>query len=361
MLSLVSSRWKSRGCLIVLLVLLGLSTGASSTATSNIDAFVYSQDPVEILLLMDHGYGGNVPFILDIFERYGWSVTTTGLNETLISCSYLGFAEFTVDVLLTEISDLTQFDAISILPGDSHDLLRTNQTSLDLINEAVSEDLIVSAWCRGVRVLAAADVLDGKNITGNADYVAEYEAAGATFNELVPPIIDGNIVTGVRSQFYRNQMCEAIATAIGVYEPNGPSLVSATATPQQSVLGTSINLTAELSDVTGIYAVNAKVYEFNETTGERTSVVYIQFFRLNPTSVEGVYSRLIEDLEIGDYTIDIETTDLYLNEAIYGYAANISVVDYLPSDGLGLMQWVIPGAMMGTAGVVVLVIFLRRR
>jgi hypothetical protein len=362
MLSLVSKRWKSNGYLVVLLVLLGLSTGICSIATTNAGAFTESQDSVQILLLMDHGYGGNVPFILDIFERYGWSITTTGLNETLISCSYLNFEEFTVDVLMTEITDLTQFDAISIMPGDGHDLLRTNQTSLDLINEAVSEDLVVSAWCRGVRVLAAADVIDGKNITGNADYEAEYVAAGATFNELVPPIIDGNIVTGVRSRFYRSEMCQAIATAIGVYEPDGPSLVSAAATPQQGVLGTTINLTAELNDVTGIYVVNAKVYTLNETTGEKTSVVYIEFFRLNETSVEGVYSGVVEELDLGIYTIDIEATDLYLNEAVYGYVANISIVDQTPPpDWSGLMQWAIPGAMIGIAGVVVLVIFLKRR
>ena len=157
-------------------------------------------------------------------------------------------------------------------------------------------------------------------------------------------------------------MCQAIATAIGVYEPDGPSLVSATATPQQGVLGTSINLTAELNDVTGIYAVNAKVYTLNETTGEKTSIAYIEFFRLNETSVEGVYSGVVEELDLGIYTIDIEATDLYLNEAVYGYAANISIVDQTPPPDLsGLMQLVIPGALVGIAGVVVLVIFLKRR
>jgi putative intracellular protease/amidase len=362
MLSELSNEWKSRRYLIALLVLLGLSTGVSTITINNVNGFSESQDPVEILLLLDHGYGGNVPFIMDIFERYGWIMTTTGLNKTLTSCSYLGYEQFTVDILMTEITDLSQYDAISIMPGNSHDLLRTNQTSLDLINNAASQDMVVSAWCKGVRVLAASDVINGKNITGNADYVAEYEAAGATFNELVPPIIDGNIVTGVRSRFYRTEMCEAIATAIGVYEPDGPSLVSATVTPQQGVIGTSINITAELTDITGIYAVNAKVFTLNETSGEKMSIVYVEFFRLNTTSVEGVYSGTLEDLEIGVYTIDIEASDLYLNEAIYEYAANISILNQtLPPDWSGLTQWIIPSAMIGTAGVVVLVLFLKRR
>ena len=215
------------------------STGVSCDASVKSNA----EDPVEILLLMDHGYGGNVPFIINILERFEWSITTAGLTENLTSCDYLGDEVFTVDMLITEVSDLTEFDIVSIMPGDSHDLLRTNQTSLNLISSAVDQGLVVSAWCRGVRVLAAADVIDGRNITGNADYVTEYEAAGATFNELVPPIIDGNIVTGVRSRYYRDEMCEAIATAAGVYETDAPTYVSATLTPQQSLLGTIVNLT----------------------------------------------------------------------------------------------------------------------
>ena len=362
MLSLLSRHWKSRNYLIIFLVLIGFSTGGILIAPDNVVAATASQDQVEILLLMDHGYGGNVPFIMDIFERYGWSMTTTGLEETLISCSYLGFEEFNVDVLLTEIDDLSQFDAISILPGNAHDLLRTNQTSLDLINDAVSEELVVSAWCSGVRVLAAADVIDGKNITGNADYVAEYEAAGATFNEQVPPIIDGNIVTGVRSRFYRDEMCEAIATAIGVFESDGPQLLSASVTPEQGLLGTSVNLTAEFSDVTGIYDVIAKIYTLNETTGEKISVVYIQLITLNETLTEGVYSGVVEDLEIGTYIFDLEASDVYLNEVTYSYAANVSMVELAPPfDWSGVMQWAVPGVMIGFAAIVILVIYLRRR
>ena len=144
------------------LFLIVFSTGVVSTAPSTVDAVIDSEDPVEILLLLDHGYGGNVPFIINIFERFGWSMTTTGLNETLTSCEYLNYEQKTVDILLTEINDLTQFDAITIMPGNSHDFLRTNQTSLDLINAAVDQGLVVSAWCRGVRVLAEADVIDGK-------------------------------------------------------------------------------------------------------------------------------------------------------------------------------------------------------
>ena len=360
MLSVISRQWKTKGYLIALLLVLGISTVASSISASSVDTSIEAQDSVEILLLLDHGYGGNVPFIMDIFERYGWSMTTTGLNETLISCSYLGFEELTVDVLMTEISDLSQFDAITIMPGNSHDLLRTNQTSLNLINSAVNEGLIVSAWCKGVRVLAAADVISGKNVTGSADFAAEYEAAGATFTALVPPIIDGNFVTGVRSRFYRDEMCQAIAAALGVYEPDAPEFLSVTVTPQEGVLGTFVNLTAEFSDVTGVLSVSARIFALDEATGERISVD-ILYFALNVTT-DGTFTGTIEDLDLGKYAVDLEASDLYLNEGIYSNVVNISIVGPMASpDWSDLMQWIIPSTMIGFAAVVVLVVFLRRR
>jgi hypothetical protein len=327
-----------------------------------IDATEPSQDSVEILLLMDHGYGGNVPHIFNILERYGWSYTTTGLNQTLTSCAYLNFQEYSVDILLTDIVDVTEYDAISILPGDGHDLLRTNLTSLDLINSAVNEDLIVSAWCRGVRVLAAADVIDGKNITGNADYESEYVAAGATFNELVPPVIDGNIVTGVRSRYYREEMCQAIATALGVYESDAPEIVSAVVTPQPSVLGTSVNLTVELSDTSGIYNVEVEVFDLAEPV-EHSLGIYVQHLTLNETS-DGVFSVVIQGLELGNYTIDVTAWDIFLNELEQSDAVNLLVIEGLPSitgTDLDPMLIVVSGAMIGTVLVVVLVVFLRRR
>ena len=361
MRSLSSRSWKSGRYMAGFILLIVLSTGRFSAIHCDVDATIESEDPVQILLLMDHDYGGNVPFIIGIFERYGWSITTTGLNETLISCSYLGYEEFTVDILMTEIDDVSQFDAISIMPGNAHELLRTNTTSLSLINEAVDQGLVVSAWCRGVRVLAAADVIDGKNITGNADYVVEYEAAGATFNELVPPIIDGNIVTGVRSRFYRDEMCQAIATALGVYEADAPVFVSATASPNPTTIPSSVSLTAEFTDATGVYNVDAHIFALNDTTGERGSE--IQYFTLDETSTDGVLTGTVEGLEIGNYTIDFKVWDVYLNEVTYSDAVNLLVVEEITTNGSTLipMQLIIATSMIGLACVCALVVYLRRR
>jgi len=362
MLSSFSRRCVFRGVLLGLLLVLVFSGSVNSSVTLA-DVGTYSEDSVKILLLMDHDYGANVQFIIEIFERYGWSITTTGLNKTLTSCGYLGYELFSVDILMTEIDDVSQFDAISVMPGESHELLLSNQTSLNLIKEAVNQDIVVSAWCRGVRVLAEADVIDGKNITGNADYASEYEAAGAIFNELVPPIIDGNIVTGVRSRYYREEMCEAIATAIGVYEADAPILVNVIVSPQSSTLGTNVSFTVEFSDVTGVYSVDAEIFALNETTGERVSDVHVQCIFLDETSTDGIFTGLVEGLEIGNYTVDFKAWDVYLNEITCCDAENLLVVEKTTSPGStpNPMQWIIPGVVGGTACIVVIIVLLRKR
>jgi len=187
---------------------------------------------VHILVLVDDDCGSNFNFhvqhdllgpldnnIRKHFERYGWRVTVAGTKASVDSCSAYG-APFgarstRVDRLVSDITDVLEFDALSVMPGRRHDGILNSPEALHLIRRAVEEGLVVSAWCRAVRVLAAADVLDGKRVTGHADHRSEYEAAGATYagNETAP-VIDGNIVTSVRSRYYRTEMCEALAGAI---------------------------------------------------------------------------------------------------------------------------------------------------
>ncbi len=51
-----------------------------------------------------------------------------------------------------------------------------------------------------------------------------------------------------------------------------------------------------------------------------------------------------------------------MNEDIYSNVVNISIVGPMTPPNLsGLMQWIIPSAMIGFAAVVVLVVYLRRR
>jgi len=200
------------------------NTTARVLIFENYGDFVDPLENAEILLLMGQHYGANICIedgstnILDNFERHGWNLTITGNQSSIQPCSYfagIGGATIDVDYLVSDITDVSTYDALVILPcSDSYESEITDPDVLDLVGNAVDSGLVVAAWCPGTRVLAAADVISGKNVTGKADFSDEYTAAGATFTGITPPVTDGNIVTIVRGNFYRNEGCRAIYDAL---------------------------------------------------------------------------------------------------------------------------------------------------
>lgn len=215
-------RSKKKQITITILVLFLLGTITSSNIIVNIDGQETDENPFRILFIMDDDYGGNCRYILQIFNGFGWDVTTTATKKVITGCSYVSFAEYEVNKTLSDLESIFLYDCISILPGESHDNLLDNSEFHSLIQRAVSRGIIVTAWCRAVRILARANVIQDRNVTGHADYEGEYVAAGATFHLLSPPIADGNVITSVRSQFYRQQTCDLIKTTA---EKNKPAFI----------------------------------------------------------------------------------------------------------------------------------------
>jgi putative intracellular protease/amidase len=287
-----------------------------------------SEDSIEILFLMDHDYGANYHYIRPILESFGWNVTIAGTAAILQPCDYQSAtATLESDILIWDVENITKFDAISIMPGESHEILRTDQDVLDLIQETVSEGLIVSAWCKAVRVLAAADVIDGKNVTGSADYDDEYEAAGATYLGIVPPVIDGNIVTGVRSRFYREEMCTAIASALGVLELDPPAISNTIITPILLEPSDTIYISTEVYDATGVTDVFVKFYAYSHDDGNRTSIYPTGVKSLNDVLENGTYSGELSINTRNNYTADIWVRDVFGNEFTYADLEIIEITD----------------------------------
>ncbi len=203
-----------------------------------------SPEDIKILLIVDHDYGANYHYIKDIFLSYGWNVTTTGLFPAITPCEYQSKMLY-VDILIQNITNITEFHCISIMPGESHENLVNNETTQNLIQIAVSEGLTVTAWCKGVCVLAEAGVIDGKNVTGHSSIRSVCETAGATFFDLSPPIRDGNIITSVRSRYYRTETCELIRDTI--YESLGIPTPMKTTTTKTTITTTSLERSTNLS------------------------------------------------------------------------------------------------------------------
>ena len=179
---------------------------------------------VKVLVIMPQNYGANYQCYYEMYEQLGWDVTTTAVNQTVQPCSgyaaLLGCPAVTVDVLIEDISDVTFYDCVMLMSSSSFvgnpciELIN-NQAALDLIVAANDAGLILWTSCSSIRVLAAADVLQDVNVQGPSSYQTEIVNAGANYvGQKIPPVIDGNIISTMRGQYYAMQNIYAILTAI---------------------------------------------------------------------------------------------------------------------------------------------------
>lgn len=177
---------------------------------------------LEILLLVPHHYGANYNFNIDHFQEMGFITTTAGINANVVPCNS-GLPLLTVDTLISEIQDISMFDAVVVMPSrwfnvaEPYNDLITSPEALALISEAASSSIPVWATCAGPLVLAAADVLSGVTIQGrtgpDSSFVEIYEAAGANFIGWgLLPVIDQNIITTSRGQYYQRENCQALVS-----------------------------------------------------------------------------------------------------------------------------------------------------
>ncbi len=183
-----------------------------------------------ILALLPDNYGANYFLNMDRFAYYGWEVTTAGAGQSVSPCPIyagpLGCPTITVDKKTSEITDLSPYDAVIVMSG-SHwagnpcGSLINDVNSLAIISQMAGEGKVVAGMCSGVRVLAYAGVINGVNVTGNANCQNEYTSAGANFlGANLPPVTDGNIVTCARGDYFYIQNCDAIDNAIDAAAAN---------------------------------------------------------------------------------------------------------------------------------------------
>ena len=174
---------------------------------------------VNVLVLMDKNYGPNYFFQYDDLEQLGWNITTAGIARNISPCPlFSGLPTITVDSLVTEIADITAYDVlvlnyVSWRAGNPYEDILGSQEALNFITSAIDSGLVFFTSCSGPLVLAAVDRLNGVQIVGK--FYNQYTAAGALYlGSDRPPVIDGNIVTSVRGQYYHVYNSQAIATAL---------------------------------------------------------------------------------------------------------------------------------------------------
>jgi hypothetical protein len=212
-------------CVFLFVIL--LTDACQKSETSGV---ISGKKDIRALFLVSKNYGLNYFLMRDVLDQFGWRVFQTGVSDSISACppvsQQLGVHPVMPDVPLMTIEDLDEFDCLVIPPGAGNfnpvpdafaDLLGSAE-ALNLVKNAVEKGLPVFAMCSGSRVLAAADVVHGKKMVGSPRFVEEYQAADAIYigNERNdhPPVIDANIITGTRGQYYNVANCQAIATLV---------------------------------------------------------------------------------------------------------------------------------------------------
>jgi len=178
---------------------------------------------VKALLLVDDLYGSSLNIedsknnILENFSSYGWDITVASCNAE-VSPSQLAIQQgcevLRPDMRTNELDNALDWDVIVIAPGESYDHLAKCPFVLNALALARVNSIPVVAWCKGVQVLAAADVVQGLEITGHPDYTEEYLAAGAKYKGNVNQPIEDQMVITCRDEEFRQEMCELIRQVV---------------------------------------------------------------------------------------------------------------------------------------------------
>lgn len=213
--------------IIILFLICNCGISAFSLNYERINQYEEKND-INILIMVPSYFGALGYRAIDIFNDYGWNITLTGLNDVIFGCNgsiqYWNIPPLKMDYLISDISDISFYDALCIMQpskwtvypdyGDPGRDLMNSEEALNLISSANDFGITIAAWCAGVRVLAAADVINGKNVTGPSEFIEEYTNAGGNFvNENTYPVVDGNIIT-VSGMRFIIDMCEEVALSI---------------------------------------------------------------------------------------------------------------------------------------------------
>ena len=150
----------------------------------------------KVAVLMAEGYEeGETLTIVDILRRAGVECSTFAVNVCGKddSCFVKGMHGLMVKADREFSSEVKAYDMI-VLPGGRPGgaNLRENPDVISMVKDFMAEGKYVAAMCSGTLVLAEADVIRGRTLTGYTGYAEKLP--GAVFKEDVV-VADGNLIT----------------------------------------------------------------------------------------------------------------------------------------------------------------------
>lgn len=110
-------------------------------------------------------------------------------------------------------ADVEQFDAVVIPGGYAPDRMRRHAAMVAFVREMAHRGKVVAAICHGPWMLASAEVVAGKTVTGFFVIKNDLVHAGAIYKD-AEVVVDGNLITS-RKPADLPAFLAAIITALG--------------------------------------------------------------------------------------------------------------------------------------------------
>ncbi|MHA1124710.1 MAG: DJ-1/PfpI family protein [Candidatus Heimdallarchaeota archaeon] len=262
-------------------------------------------DDVQILTIIADEFDLNELIgVIDPLESFGCNNTIAGPTVHVTTGEHVQ----PVDILISEVV-VTDYDCIFIPGGLAPDNLIPIPEFITIIQDADALGICLAAICSGPLVFAAADIVDGKNVTGNLSVKAELLAAGGIYFEGAHCITHDHLVTA--DSPYMFEMVIAITKVLGFYETDPPEIGH---TSYELICDGSIHectLEVEVTDEIGVESVQAFTYKLEN--GGSTKIQVESPMLLDPED-DDVYCNVIKELSPGDYLIELRVQDLLGNE-----------------------------------------------
>ena len=263
-------------------------------------------------------------------EEYGADVDIVGPTATV--SNDLG-ASVDADFLIDEFTNFSDYDFLYIPGGNSPSNLVEMPNALAFVVDAYNEGLCLAAMCYGPWVLAAADIISGRNISGNVGIESHITDAGANY---IPTgiVFDGPFVTA-DVPYFEVFPQQGVLKGIGLFESDPPEIVNCTVEILPTGEFGSASIAVEVSDYFDPETVIAHLYKFDT---EQQQYVFSQQFLLFSNPENTIYSKTVELTDYGNYSLWIEAEDVLGNNAIYENVSQFINEDP-NSAGLGLTQF----------------------
>ncbi|MFW9925104.1 MAG: hypothetical protein ACFFDW_17675, partial [Candidatus Thorarchaeota archaeon] len=130
----------------------------------------------------------------------------------------------------------------------------------------------------------------------------------------------GNIITGVRSNFYQTEICIAIATAIGCYEENVPIIEDPILTYFSNG---SVYFSINIIDESGVYLAKL-AFDLISTHKNTSPPTQMEIFLKNDNNL-GNFSTLISEEFFAIYNVTIFIEDVFWNSISYNNITEVTL------------------------------------